>query len=87
MPFSDYAIDPARIEVVRAAFRKVCGALHLNCGPGDPTTELVVMRIVEFAKAGEIDPSVLCSRVLQDFETRPPSTSGDPGPPKHLAPR
>jgi hypothetical protein len=87
MPFSDCAIDPARIEVMRAASRKVCDALQLNCGPGDPTTELVVMRIVEFAKAGEIDPAVLCRRVLQEFETRPPSMSGDPGSRKHLAPR
>ena len=41
---------------MRLAFQKVCEALELDCKPGDPMTELVVTKIIEHAKAGEIDP-------------------------------
>jgi hypothetical protein len=67
MPFSKYDVDPAQIEAMRAAFHKACEALELNCGPEDHITELVVMKIVEHAKAGELDPDRICSRVLSEF--------------------
>jgi hypothetical protein len=31
MPFSKHQIDPAHIEAMRAAFKKVCDALLLKC--------------------------------------------------------
>ena len=64
MPFSKYDIDPEHIEVMRAAFHRVCDVLRLDCGSEDPTTEIVVMKIVEFAKTGELDPERLCIDTL-----------------------
>jgi hypothetical protein len=56
MPFSKHNIDPEYIEAMRAAFHRVCDALQLNCHADDPMTEIVVMKIVELANAGELDP-------------------------------
>ena len=59
MPFSKYNIDPEHIEAMRAAFHRVCDILQLNCDADDPMTEIVVMKIVVLAKAGEnFDPLV-----------------------------
>jgi hypothetical protein len=68
VPFSKYTVDPAHIEAMRMAFRKVCEALELDCRPEDRVTELIAMRIVEFAKTGVNDADELCSLVLQDFK-------------------
>jgi hypothetical protein len=70
MPFGKYDSDPAHIEAMRSAFRKVCGVLQLDCKHGEPATDLIVMKIVEHAKAGELDPDWLCSRVLLEMATR-----------------
>jgi AcrB/AcrD/AcrF family len=59
MPFSKYVVDPAHIETMRSAFRNVCDALQLNCDASDPMTEIIVMKIVEPAKGGELDPGRL----------------------------
>jgi hypothetical protein len=40
---------------MRSAFRKVCDALRLSCDANDPMTDLIVMKIIDLAKAGEID--------------------------------
>jgi len=48
----------------------VCAALQLNCGSQDPITEVVVLKIVELAKAGETGPERLCAGVLAGLETR-----------------
>jgi hypothetical protein len=71
MPFSKCVVDPAHIETMRSAFRKVCDALQLNCDPSDPMTEIIVMKIVEIAKGGELDPDRLCNRVLLELAGRP----------------
>jgi hypothetical protein len=31
-------------------------------------TEIVVAKIIGFARAGELDPDLLCSRVLQELK-------------------
>jgi hypothetical protein len=67
MPFSKFNVDPEDIEAMRAAFRRVCNALHLTCGRDDPRTEQVVLKIVELAKAGELDPERLCIDVLAEL--------------------
>jgi hypothetical protein len=53
MPFSKHHIDPAHIEAMRAAFKKVCDTLLLKCDADDPMTEIIVTKIVALAKAGE----------------------------------
>jgi hypothetical protein len=70
MPFSKYGADPSLMEAMRDAFKRVCAALQLNCGAEDPITEVVVLKIVELAKAGETDPERLCAGVLAGLETR-----------------
>jgi hypothetical protein len=67
MPFSQHHIDPARIEAMRAAFRKVCDALLLKCDRDDPMTEVIVNKIVAFANEGERDANRLADLVLNDL--------------------
>jgi hypothetical protein len=71
MPFSKFDVDPEHIEAMRAAFHRVCDILQLKCDAGDPTTEIVVMKIVELAKTGELDPERLCIGVLAELELAP----------------
>jgi hypothetical protein len=83
MPFSKHDIDPQHIEAMRAAFRRVCDILQLNCEADDPMTEIVVMKIVELAKAGELDPERLCLAVIADLDGAPQAgaAAGTPLPP------
>jgi hypothetical protein len=73
MPFSKHVIDPEHIEVMRLAFQKVCDALHHQCSPGDPQTDLIVLKIIELTKAGEVDPGRICARVLLELSGQPGS--------------
>jgi hypothetical protein len=66
MQFSKYNVDPEHIEAMRAAFRRVCEVLHLDCRRDGPLTDQVVLKIVELAKAGELAPERLCIDVLAD---------------------
>jgi hypothetical protein len=70
MPFVKHNVDPAHIEAMRSSFRKVCDVLQLRCDANDPATDLIVMKIIEHAKAGELDPDRLCSQVLRELATR-----------------
>jgi hypothetical protein len=67
MPFSKHQIDPAHIEAMRAAFRKVCDALLLKCDRDDPMMEVIVTKIVALAEAGEHDAQRLTELVLNDL--------------------
>jgi hypothetical protein len=42
MPFSKYDVDPEHIEAMRAAFRRVCDVLQLECSREDPRTDQIV---------------------------------------------
>jgi hypothetical protein len=75
MPFAKYHVDPAHIEAMRSAFRKICDTLRLNCSAENPATDSIVLKIVEIAKGGEHDPDQPCRLVLLDLATRP-STGG-----------
>jgi hypothetical protein len=57
-------------ETSREAFEKVCQVLQLDGTLDDAMTELVATKIIELAKAGEIDPERLCSRVLLGLAER-----------------
>jgi hypothetical protein len=47
---------------------------NIECEPGEPMTELAATKIIEHAKAGEIDPERLCRQVL--LELAPPGSAG-----------
>jgi hypothetical protein len=83
MPFSKYNIDPEHIEAMRAPFHWVCDILQLNCAADDPVTEIVVMKIAELAKAGELDPERLCIAMLSDLDDAPRTgaAADSPAPP------
>jgi hypothetical protein len=68
MPFSKFNGDPQLLEAMRAAFDRVCDVLQLNGDREDPVTELVITKIVELAKAGELDPERLCIDVLAELQ-------------------
>ena len=75
MPFSKYDIDPEHVEAMRAAFHRICDVLQLDCGREDPMTEIVVVKIVELATAGELDPERLCIDTLAALESSPVESS------------
>lgn len=80
MPFGkrlkDLAWRPEHIEAMRSAFEKVCEVRKLKCGPGDPRTDLIVIKIIELAKAGEADPDRLCSQALLELVDHLGSSAG-----------
>jgi hypothetical protein len=80
MPFSKHNIDPEHIEAMRAAFHRVCDVLQLDCGREDPMTEIVVTKIVELAKVGELDPERLCIDTLAALEPEPTGRPAHPRP-------
>jgi hypothetical protein len=45
----------------------VARLMTLRCDPDDPVTEIIAMKIIELAKAGEVDPGRICARVLAAF--------------------
>jgi hypothetical protein len=63
-------VDPVHVEAMRSAFHKVCRLLQLRDDADDPVIDLIVMKIVEHAKAGEFDPDRLCSQVLLELAAR-----------------
>jgi hypothetical protein len=67
MPFSKYDIDNKHIQAMQGAFRRICDVLQLDCGRDDSMTEIVVIKIVELAKAGEHDPVQVSERVLAEL--------------------
>ena len=73
MPFSKHVVDPRHIEAMGLAFQKVCDALNLTCGPDDPQTDRIVLKIIELTKAGEVDPGRICARVLIEQTKQPGS--------------
>jgi hypothetical protein len=52
---------------MRNAFDAVCNKLELSVGTGDQVTELVALRIIELARAGERDANRLIARTLAEF--------------------
>jgi hypothetical protein len=68
MPFSKYIVDPARIEPMRTAFYRASKALQPDGADDDGImTELIVLKIMELAAAGELDPDRLYSQVLLEL--------------------
>jgi hypothetical protein len=76
--FQNSTWTPNNIEAMRAAFQRICDVLQLDCSREDPMTELVVVKIVEIAQAGERDPECLCLDVLAELGT-PSESEGNEG--------
>jgi hypothetical protein len=64
-------LDAEDIEIVRAAFERVCDVLRLDGGTEDPVTGFVFTKVVELAKSGEHDPERLCISVLAGLNDPP----------------
>jgi hypothetical protein len=64
MPFRNYAVNPGDIEAMRTTLRMVSEALDLKCDEFDPMTDLVIGKIVELARPGDINPLHLSDQVL-----------------------
>jgi hypothetical protein len=62
------AFDPEHVVVMLTAFDDACAKLRLR--KGDRKTDLVALKIVDLAKAGERDAHRLLAHVLREFESR-----------------
>jgi hypothetical protein len=66
MPARDVAFGPEHVHAMLTAFDDACAKLHLR--KGDEMTDLVALKIVDLAKAGERDAHRLLALVLWQFE-------------------
>ena len=75
MPITSYlngmSFDPETKRVMGVAFEMVCAALRLS-DRGDLANEMIARRIIELAKAGELNPDLLCENVLKEFRAQNP---------------
>jgi hypothetical protein len=75
MPITPYLdntkFDPEATRVMGVAFEMVRVALGLADG-GDLANQIVAKRIIELAKAGELNPDPLCERAQKKFESSKP---------------
>jgi hypothetical protein len=78
MTFSRCRANPEILEVMQETFERVCNVLQLNGDGEGPVTELVVTKIVELSKAGELEPEKMCIDVLAALGT-PPQRMGTEG--------
>ena len=61
------AFDPARVDVMVAAYNEACRILELSGNRTDQFTEMVAKKIVEIAQEGEADPLVICTQSLHEL--------------------
>jgi hypothetical protein len=68
MPASrNFAFEVEHIQAMDKAFDAVCGTLELSTLTGDRASELVALRIIELAMAGERNVERLTARTLAEF--------------------
>jgi hypothetical protein len=60
--------SPDQIDAMHKAFEQVRSRLRLTGVKAIPVAELVAIRIVELAEAGEFDPDKLTETVVAEFE-------------------
>jgi hypothetical protein len=58
---------PDQINAMHKAFEQVCARLRLTGAKAIPVVELVAIRIVELAHAGEFDSDKLTATVVAEF--------------------
>ena len=59
--------DRDQIAAMHAAFERVCTRMHLRGTKAAPVIELVAIKIVELARAGEFDPEKMTRAVMAEF--------------------
>jgi hypothetical protein len=59
---------PDQIDAMHKAFKQACTRLRLTGAKSIPVVELVAIRIVELAHAGEFDTDKLTDTVLAEFD-------------------
>jgi hypothetical protein len=74
--FQKLAIEPERIQAMRAAFYKACAVLGLSPAP-DRLTEILVTKIIDLCLAGECDSDRLSEIVVAYFRAGEPTESGN----------
>jgi hypothetical protein len=62
-----FAFKPEHYQAMQRAFSAVGARLQLTASMGDVMTELVALRIIELAVAGERNADRLAARVLAEF--------------------
>ena len=60
------SFEPETRRLIGMAFEMTCTALRL-ADRGDMANALIARRIIEFAKAGERNPDLLCEGVLKEI--------------------
>ena len=58
--------DPETKRVMGVGFEMACAALQLG-DQSNLINERIAKRIIELAKAGELNPDLLCESVLSEF--------------------
>ena len=58
--------DPETRRIMGVAFEMARVALNVE-DRGDLANEVIAKRIIELAKAGELNPDVLCEGVVKEF--------------------
>ena len=65
--FNELMLGPERIEAMHKAYERACASLQLTGHCIDQITDVVALKILELAKAGETDPELMCGQVLAYF--------------------
>jgi hypothetical protein len=68
--FDRLPIEPERIRAMQAAYYKACAQLGRS-PTSDPTTAILVTKIIDLCTAGECDPDRLCELVVAYFRAHP----------------
>jgi hypothetical protein len=70
MPTTPYLngkrFDPETKRVLGVAFEQVCIALRIGASDDD-VKQAIADKVIEFAKAGDRHPDLLCERVLENI--------------------
>jgi hypothetical protein len=73
MPITPFLIgqpfEPEDIQKMSEAFIVTCEKLRLTAR-ADPLTEIVALKIIEFAQRGVRDPDALLKRTLREFNVQ-----------------
>lgn len=61
--------DPEEIATLVAAYDRLCASLHLESSRYAAANELVALKVIEIAQAGDLDPVSIHDRAI--VELRP----------------
>jgi hypothetical protein len=59
--------DEETLRILGVTFELVCAALRSGPSDDDDVKQAIADKVIEFAKAGERNPDILCERVLEDI--------------------